>query len=80
VAAFAAAQPQKAVGQDAALRDGVELVLDEPGRRRSGAGFRMGDEAGRVAAAPGGTASSARGGGARSEAGRHPGPVGTAGQ
>jgi len=30
VAAFAAAQAQEAVGQDAALEEGVELVLDEP--------------------------------------------------
>jgi hypothetical protein len=45
VAALAAAQPQEAVGQDAALAKGVELVLDEPQQLGAGAGF---DEAGRV--------------------------------
>ena len=37
VAAVGAAQPQEAVGQDAAFEEGVELVLDEwrPGRWRS---------------------------------------------
>ena len=38
VAALAAAQPQETVGQDAALEEGDE----------SGAGFGMGNEAGRV--------------------------------
>ena len=48
VAALAAAQPQEAVGQDAALEEGVELVLDEPRQLGSGAGLGVGDEAGRV--------------------------------
>jgi hypothetical protein len=48
VAALAAAQPQKPVGQDAALEEGVELVLDEAGQLGPGTGFDMGDEAGRV--------------------------------
>ena len=39
---------KETVGQDAALEEGVELVLDEPRQRRSGAGFGMGNEAGRV--------------------------------
>ena len=39
VAALAAAQPQKAVGQDAALEEDVELVLDESRQLRSGAGL-----------------------------------------
>ena len=34
--------------QDAALEEGVELVLDEPGQLRSGAGLGVSDEAGRV--------------------------------
>jgi hypothetical protein len=39
VAAVAIAQPQKAVGQDAAFKEGVELVLHE--LRRVGAGGRL---------------------------------------
>jgi hypothetical protein len=31
VAALAAAQPEEPMRQDAALEEGVELVLDEPG-------------------------------------------------
>ena len=48
VPALAAAQPQKPVGQDAALEEGVELVSDEPGQLGAGAGLGMGDEAGRM--------------------------------
>ncbi len=48
VAAAAAAQPRQAVGQDAALEEGVELVLDEPGQLGAGAGVGMRDEAGCV--------------------------------
>lgn len=48
MAALAATQPQKAVGQDAALEKGIELDLDEPRQLRSGAGFGVRDEAGRV--------------------------------
>ncbi len=48
VAALAAAQPQEAVGQDAALEEGVELVLDEPRQLGPGAGLGVGDEAGRM--------------------------------
>jgi hypothetical protein len=48
VAAFAAAQPQEAVGQDAALEEGVELVLDEAGQLGTRACFGVGDEAGYV--------------------------------
>ena len=33
--------------QDAAFKEGIELVLDEPGQRRFGAGIGVGDEAGR---------------------------------
>jgi len=43
--ALAAAQPQEAVGQDAALEEGVELVLDEAGPLGARAGFGVGDEA-----------------------------------
>jgi hypothetical protein len=48
VAAFAAAQPEHAVGQDAALEEGVELVLDEARQLGPGAGLGVGDETGRV--------------------------------
>jgi hypothetical protein len=48
VAALPATQPQEAVCQDAALEEGVELVLDEPGQLGPGAGFGVGNEAGRV--------------------------------
>jgi hypothetical protein len=37
-----------AVGQDAALEDGVELVLDEARQSGAGAGPGVGNEAGRV--------------------------------
>jgi hypothetical protein len=39
VAAIVAAQPQEAVGQDAALQEGVELILDE--LRQVGAGCSL---------------------------------------
>jgi hypothetical protein len=48
VATLAASQPQEAVGQDAALEEGVELVLDEPRQLGASAGLGVGDEAGRV--------------------------------
>ena len=48
MAAFAAAQPQEAVGQDAALEEGVELVLDESRQLGARTGLGVGDEAGRV--------------------------------
>jgi hypothetical protein len=48
VAAPAAAQPQEAMCQDAAVEQDVELVLDEPRELGPGAGFGVGDEAGRV--------------------------------
>jgi len=48
VAALAAAQPKGAVGQDAALREGIGLVLDEPGQLGTGAGLGLGDEDGHV--------------------------------
>jgi len=48
VAAFAAAQPQEVVGQDAALEEGVELVLDESRQLGARTGLGVGDEAGRV--------------------------------
>jgi hypothetical protein len=48
VAAVAAAQPQEAVGQDAAFEEGVELVLDEPRQLGASAGLGVGDETGRV--------------------------------
>jgi hypothetical protein len=48
VAALAAAQPQESVRQDAALEEGVELVLDEPRQVGTGAGLGAGNEAGRV--------------------------------
>jgi hypothetical protein len=48
VAAFAAAQPLEAVGQDAALEEGAELVLDESRQLGAGTGLGVGDEAGRV--------------------------------
>jgi len=46
VAAVATAHPQEAVGQDAALEKGIELVLDEPGQLGTGARFGVSDEAG----------------------------------
>lgn len=39
---------KKAVGEDAAFEEGVELLLDEPGQLDAGAGFGVGNEAGRV--------------------------------
>jgi hypothetical protein len=48
VPALAAAQAQEAVGQDAALEEGVELILDEARQRGPGAGLGVGDETGRV--------------------------------
>jgi hypothetical protein len=48
VAALAAAQAQEAVGQDAALEERVELVLDEPRQLGACAGLGVRDEAGRV--------------------------------
>ena len=48
VAAVAAAQPQQAVRQDAALEEGVELLLDESGQLGARAGFGLRNEAGRV--------------------------------
>ena len=44
VAAVAAAQAQEAVGQDAALQEGVELVLDEPRQVGAGSVFGLGEE------------------------------------
>ena len=48
VAAFAAAQPQEAVGQDAALEEGVEFFCDESRQRGPRAGLGVGDEVGRL--------------------------------
>lgn len=48
VVTLATAQPQEAVGQDAALEECVELVLDEAGQFGTRADFSVGDEAGRV--------------------------------
>ena len=47
VAAIPAAQAQEPVGQDAALKEGVELFFDEPRQFTSGAGLCVRDEAGR---------------------------------
>ena len=44
MAAVAATQPQEAVGQDAALEEGVELVFDELRQVRAGRGFGLGEE------------------------------------
>ena len=44
--ALAAAQPQEAADQDAALEEGVELVLDETRQLGASAGLGVGDEAG----------------------------------
>jgi hypothetical protein len=41
-------QAQEAMRQDVALKEGVELVLDEPGQLGAGAGLGVGDEAGRM--------------------------------
>ena len=46
--AVAAPQPQEAVSQDAALEEGVELVLEEARQFRAGAGLGVRDEAGRA--------------------------------
>ena len=46
VAAVPGAQPQEAVRQDAALEEGIELVLDEARQFGPGAGLGVGDEAG----------------------------------
>ncbi len=48
VTALAAAQPQETVGQDAALEEGVELVLDAPRQFTARAGLNVRDEAGGV--------------------------------
>jgi hypothetical protein len=48
VAALAAAQPQEAAGEEAALEKGIELVLDEPRQFGAGAGLGVRDEAGCV--------------------------------
>ena len=48
VRAEAAAQPQEAVRQDAALEESVELVLDEARQFAARAGLGVGDEAGRI--------------------------------
>lgn len=48
MAALAAAQPQETVGEDAALEEGVELVLDETRQLGASAGLSVGDKAGRV--------------------------------
>ncbi len=48
VAAVTAAQPQKAVGQDAALEEGVELVLHELRQVGAGGIFGLGKERGSV--------------------------------
>jgi len=47
-AALDAAKSQVAVRQDATLEEGVELLFDEVGQFGPGAGFGVGDEAGRV--------------------------------
>ena len=44
MAAVAAAQSQKAVSEDAALEEGVELVLDELRQVGAGRGFGLGEE------------------------------------
>lgn len=46
--AFAAAQPQKAVGKDAPRQEAVELVLDKSGQLGPSVGFGVRDEAGRM--------------------------------
>jgi hypothetical protein len=46
VAALAAAQPRRAVGQDAPLGKGVEPVLDEARQLGTGAGLGVGHEVG----------------------------------
>ena len=48
MSALTAAQPQEAVRQDAAVEDGVKLVLDEARQLRSGAGLGVRDETGGV--------------------------------
>ncbi|HEY6356491.1 MAG TPA: hypothetical protein VIY30_18560 [Burkholderiaceae bacterium] len=48
VAAIVAAQPQEAVGEDAAFEERVELILDEPRQLAAGAGLGLRDEAGRM--------------------------------
>ena len=44
VAAVAAAQPQEAVGQDAAFEEGVELVLHRSRQVGAGSDFSLGEE------------------------------------
>ncbi|MFO1225318.1 hypothetical protein [Roseateles sp.] len=48
MAALAAAQPEEAMRQDAALEEGVKLVLDESRQLSAGAGLGVRDEAGSV--------------------------------
>ena len=48
MAAFTVAQPQEGLGQDAALEEGVKLVLDESRQLGAGTGLGVRDEAGRV--------------------------------
>ncbi len=80
VAAVAAAQAQEAVGEDAALQEGVELVPHELRQVGASLGLSLLDEGRGVLAAPGGTAWSVPGGDARSGPGRHPAPDGAAGR
>ena len=47
-ASIAALQSQETAGQDAALKQRLELVLDEPGQLGAGAGIGVGDEGGCV--------------------------------
>lgn len=47
-AALAAAQPEEPLRQDAALLQGIEVVLDEPRNRGTRAGLGVGDEASRA--------------------------------
>ena len=72
VAGVAAMQAQKAVGQDAAFEEGVELVPHKLGQAGAGLPIRSARRRWRRAAAPAGTAWFVRGGGARSELGRRP--------
>ena len=77
-AAVAAAKTQETVGQDAALKEGVELVRGRSAAGRLERRLRPARRTSSRAAAPGGTAWSARGGGGRSGPGRHRVPGGAA--
>jgi len=74
VAAVVAAQPQEAVGQDAAFKEGVELVLHKLRQVSANCRLSLLEEGSGVLLHRSGTAWSAPVGGARNGPGRRPAP------